>query len=510
MSTTVQKSESKDFPNGLSESQLHEDIENSQAITTVLINIQHGNDVDDDPVYINFQTVPTVAELTALDGLIASHLDKDPVSALMYDAVVDTHGNGDFKTIAEALDDGRRSLFVRNGTYVETKTLVIPNYGQIKGESGGNVVIAGAGISVDGNGGVKITDGTIGCTKGSAVVTGTDTKFLSATPGMFIRIGTNFFAVVSIQSDTSLTLAFPYNGRTRSGMSCLIQSMVTGVKLENLVVTGSTGNGILFRGARHSSMHSISTLANAANIVVQDCGDCSFIQILSGLSATPGVVIDGCFSTVMNTADLYNNTSHGVHVRGNCLNVVFEMCEMSNNGGNGILFEDNADDCDMESCIIRLNDGHGIESKSSVMRLSVQGATVADSKGSGFVAGSECTLVASCFFLSNDGDGLVLSASAIVDGTHCIGNGGDGIVLETGANRCSIESNVVRDNVNGIVVKSNDVILSGNQVFGQSAKGIDIVAGATDTICIANNAKGNTGANYTNAGTSTEAIGNKT
>lgn len=62
--------------------------------------------------------------------------------------------------------------------------------------------------------------GTVSATNSSTAVTGAGTEFLSAiVPGNTIRIGSVEYAVASVASGTSLTLATPYGGVTGSGLS---------------------------------------------------------------------------------------------------------------------------------------------------------------------------------------------------------------------------------------------------------------------------------------------------
>ncbi len=62
--------------------------------------------------------------------------------------------------------------------------------------------------------------GTIAVTEGSASAIGTGTLFSTElTPGENIKIGTKIFTVLTIGSNTSLTLTTPYSGRTNPGIA---------------------------------------------------------------------------------------------------------------------------------------------------------------------------------------------------------------------------------------------------------------------------------------------------
>jgi parallel beta-helix repeat protein len=73
-----------------------------------------------------------------------------------------------------------------------------------------------------------------------------------------------------------------------------------------------------------------------------------------------------------------------------------------------------------------------------------------------------------------------------------------------------ITSNVVNSNTaEGIKITKHQGIIFSNRVSSNGGKGIEVVAGATDNILTNNNAKGNTGTDLDDQGTSTTKANNK-
>jgi hypothetical protein len=69
---------------------------------------------------------------------------------------------------------------------------------------------------------------------------------------------------------------------------------------------------------------------------------------------------------------------------------------------------------------------------------------------------------------------------------------------------------VTSNSLDGLLVVGNDCIMNGNIIKLNTQTGITIETGSTDTICVYNNLKNNTGASLTDNGTSSNTTGNKT
>lgn len=125
---------------------------------------------------------------------------------------------------------------VANGRYLvvwtDTRT---GSYSQIYGQFINPLgALSGAAFAVSTNrtsgSNYILTDGTIGVTNGSAVVSGIGTRFLldDVKSGDVVEILGERFTVLSVSSDTSLTLTTPYTRTTRTGvLYCIYKSIST-------------------------------------------------------------------------------------------------------------------------------------------------------------------------------------------------------------------------------------------------------------------------------------------
>ena len=69
---------------------------------------------------------------------------KDPSSGggqIIFDAIVNADGSGDYESIAEALDAGEKNIYIKNGTYLMTGATVLTNECQLVGESPNGVIL---------------------------------------------------------------------------------------------------------------------------------------------------------------------------------------------------------------------------------------------------------------------------------------------------------------------------------------------------------------------------------
>ena len=81
---------------------------------------------------------------------ITGLLDRVNKVIVIYDAVVDINGGGDFTDIESAIDDGAKSIFVRDGTYTLSEAIDVDQSGiEITGETREGVIINGGSGAYD-------------------------------------------------------------------------------------------------------------------------------------------------------------------------------------------------------------------------------------------------------------------------------------------------------------------------------------------------------------------------
>lgn len=508
MATTYTKSLSTDFGSILNTIQFQSEINAEAGIVPTCTHINtDGDDVD-----IVFASSLTAGEQTTLSTLTTNHTPITNKPGAIYDAIVDASGDGDYLLPSAAFAAGHFSVYVRNGVYFETTDIVIPNYGSLHGESGVKTVIhfssTASSISCDA-GAAKETAGTVSVTTDTTTITGSGTTFTNLSAGDFILLGTNYFKIDSIESDTSMTLSLPYRGATLSGVAYIARAMYTGCNVYNLIVTGSTSHGIHFRGVRHFVIQSVALQLNAPNMLVEYCGDSGIKHVLSESGTGVGVELISCASMNMDVVDIYNNTSHGIEISGTSVSVVLGTCETSNNGGVGICVSGTSKDVNLTDCIVKYNKSSGCVFLSGVSHCMIDSTTIRGNGSKGVSADGVGQVVSGNIVEGNVDIGIDILGSECVVNNNYIESNTHGIKL-TGNTNVSNGNNLNSNSLNGIYIVGNDCVVSGNISRANTQSGAEIETGATDTILVYNNLKGNTGTNFVDSGTTSETTGNKT
>lgn len=229
-------------------------------------------------------------------------LNQNPSETPLYDVIVDSSGDGNYTSIVGAFQDGFSNVFVKNGSYAESSDIIIPDRGKLVGETPGGVTItlnSGASIVADGSGGTYQSSGTISFTKDSKAVTGSGTSFTSLHVNDFILIGNNYLQIASIANDTSLQLLNKYRGPTKSGQSYIAQTMLTGIEIMNLTISGSSDVGLFLRAVRFSNVRSIALVQNAHNLQAINCGDINLEGFITMNAMTgPSMSIQRCIDVL--------------------------------------------------------------------------------------------------------------------------------------------------------------------------------------------------------------------
>lgn len=427
-------------------------------------------DLVGDNINITLTAGLTIDEKNELDSIISNYVYSEPITAEIYDAIVDINGNGDYLLPSQAFADGHVSVFMRNGIYMESQDVVMPDYGSITGESGGNVVIhflgLGHSIRADGSGGVKETIGTISLTHLSNEIVGTNTKFTNLNPGAFILIGTNYYRIAQITDDTHLNLIDTYRGVSIQGLKYIAQNMLTGVMLTKLIITGSSSYGVYLRACWHFTLISVAIKQNTPNLHIEDCGDSGLKHVLIEYgNGGGGIVINNSISISFDTADVYNNFGHGICLMGFCESILFGSCETSNNGGCGFHLDGtNIDDIGISNSVIKANVDDGLYIGTNIK-------------------------------------------NAQITNLSCKNNGGNGIHVLGDEN--IILSNVFTNNaLSGILIKSSDNIINGNISKHNKEYGITIDSNYIDNIVVNNNLKSNLNTNLNDLGVGTAKADN--
>lgn len=262
-------------------------------------------------------------------------------------------------------------------------------------------------------------------------------------------------------------------------------------------------------------------------------------------STSKNITLDGCKASI--------NNNHGIHIDGDSEEVSITDSMIMQNDKKGINATPGTLAILINSCTILRNGNVGADFDGS--QNAVNDCIISDNDGDGISAGDKGVIV-SCHIYNNAGTGIsltgdkdsVITGNSItnngIHGIHCnkqrniiscnqiFNNTSNGIFFELGAVESIINDNCIRGNVfgisavtddtvisnnviqdnsdDGVSVSGNDNIITGNRIFGNTIKGIDIITGSTDNIVTGNNCKGNTGTNLDDNGTTTELANNKT
>jgi parallel beta-helix repeat protein len=428
-----------------------------------------------------------------------------------YDAIVSEDGPCDFHSIVDAFNSGAKTVYVRNGTYNETGTIVVPENGLLRGETFGGVVInsnVNPILNVSPTSIILTLTGTISISNGTNSVTGVGTTFSASgvTPGMFIIIGTELYEISTVIDDLNLTITTNYTGISLANVNYLIANLISNITLNNLKIIG-TGTNYGIRVVNCQNLVS-------NNIHVEKCAigynlDTIFNSIIENTIVNEnfgGFSIIIMFNTNVNNLNSYNNTVVGVNIRG-LVSVhgpnTFNNISTNNNSTNiQFLFVIDSTINNLYSSN-SLNNGIIVDSGSKLIMNNVISDKHANA-GIALFLQSEVILT-NFKFRNNQGNGIFTNNSKIVASNGITsGNGFNGISLNQNSLNCIFDSvtstnnglrnngysglyadltsingkitnsNISNNRLHGIQIESQNWIIKGNNVSSNINIGINI------------------------------------
>lgn len=366
-----------------------------------------------------------------------------------FDAIVSLDPNqGDFATISGAFLAGKRSVFVRNGVYIETQDIVVPDRGQLLGETPGETIVLMSDCSIrcDGSGGDDPeTTGLMSIAKSSTTVTGVGTFFERLVPGQFILIANNYFKIASIQSDTELSIDVPYMGRTVVSAQVKAQSMRSGIFVCNLAVgthpalgVTTTKPGFVVNSVRHSGFQNITLSGLAPNWTMNNCCDIGLKNIISSNSQMSAMHIANSVDIMLTTTNLFNSVNHGLHIVGGRTLVVSGSSSTCN--GECAIRIESSTNIALNDCIA-LQCETGVFSDAASSKITLVSSTV-ENNASGILMHSDHSVITSCVISKNSlavqlGQGNVLSQCQLSDNQ---------IAVNVDQTNCNINGNILCNN----------------------------------------------------------------
>lgn len=433
-------------------------------------------DMDGNPL-INVAT-PT----SAGDAVNKAYVDNLTTT---YDAIVAPSG-GDYTLPSAAFTGGAVAVFVKSGTYVETADIDLPDGALLVGED--NVVIdlsGGFSLIADGNGGSVDTDGTLAITNGTNTVTGTGSTFLGNSPGEFILIGDSFYEIASIASDTSLTLVDTYRGDNVSGQAVILQTMYSGVSIQNIKLTGGTGTqSALLRGCRQSYVRDLVIEDDALlGLKIEDSGNSVFLGLTIENGGGIACEVDRSYSIRITSSMFANNGGDGIDINNSVENLLLEQLSSVNNGDDGIQMATSSGPVLVTGCNISGNAAKGINTFTGSMGMTVDGCIIEKNGEDGCDLDGSNHTVSNCIISNNGDHAIQAGASSVFTGNQLLSNGVNGINVSNTSDTI-ISHNVISNNTDyGIELDTTtNITLIGNRISGNGIDGIDIAADCTGTI----------------------------
>jgi len=392
---------------------------------------------------------------------------KTEVMTSVFDAVVAKDG-GDYTSIADAFSDGRKSVFVRTGMYIETDDIIIPSGGRLIGES-----ISKATIILSGSCSVKIHDdtretsaGNISISASSSTVIGTGTDFMTAgiSGGDYILIGNKYYPVLTVVDDTNLIIEDPYRGSDIVNKSYRVHKMNVAAQIQNIVIFGSSGPGLCLKRAYHTIVEDVLLSQNNPNLLIENSGSIILRSICNQNSKSHGMMVEDTHTINMTGNEVTNNISDGINIGGTSSNIIIESSGISNNGGSGIVVTGASDFITITDIIVTQNSEHGIITGLSSRSSTISDCNICKNAYTGITYGGSSNCATNCIIRENGQHGIVVTNQAIISGCIVMDNDGNGI--EIAGDRNSIQANNIYGNkVHGVHVLGNYAIILGNQIY---------------------------------------------
>lgn len=501
-----------DFGSQVDIKQLEEEIKADAAIPTAVQGVSVNANTD--TVQITFASTLDTAEKTALDALVAAYVFSPmvPQASASMPGVVAADGSGHFTTVAAAFNAGFRQVVVKAGEYKETETVVIPPFGSLEGLAPEITVLdfstapAGlaAAITVDGSAGAPVyATGTLDATHNSATLTGTGTAFVTSgvQPGWSVVLGDDYHEILSVDSDTSLTLTDVYRGPSVSGKPTKILLMLTRhCLLKNFSVNNAPNTAVHINSARHVMLERVHVRSNGGGadaLCVVNSGHVSFLGCDVVGAANHGMVVDGSLHTSIYHTNLQNAGGHGMAVQGMACCTLLQHVRASGNGSSGVLVTGGSMHTSVSKLSAKHNTLHGLHVDGNARHSTVTRSVLSANHTAGaHLAGPQSSLSHSTV-AENVSVGIECAADQQqVHHNSIRGNGGDNVRVASSENH--VEGNHILDgSASGVFVQANALrnMIQGNTIKGNAAYGLSLHADADDAIVTGNQFESNATAN---------------
>jgi parallel beta-helix repeat protein len=484
-------------------------------------------------------TVGFALNADKVDGMHATDFAKP-----LYDAIV-APTNGDYTTIQDALNAGKKTIFVKNGTYspgwMAGRMNITQNGTVIIGESRSGVKIIsndfmmGGGFYADGGSGVY-SSGSCHIDNYGNTVSGYGVSWTSDMIGRFIQLGTEWYEIAGYSDSSTLTLKANYYGFSSTFTSYQITSFLSDIRIENLSImtTGEFEGGLQFSYVKNATIRNCSfSRGMMETIRFWNCVDCLFENNIIEDCWDYALELYQCDHFVLRGNDIHQNEGYALELYNSNNNSIIENNFSSNYGGlflytcsnnqilnnkcmqnsySGIALYQYASQNQIDHNICNANGEMGIYCYSTTQQNSITNNICSNNSKSGILMGNAATPNVDNMIIANNrcenngqyGIECCGNDNAISDNI-CNSNGFHGIHINYGTGN-RLESNVCNSNsTDGIKLEASSYnSLTNCRGKSNAGYGINI----SDAGCIYNTVLGchitnNAGSNYHDAGTNT-------
>lgn len=328
----------------------------------------------------------TTKGLTAGTGIeLTSTSSAVTIDILTYDAVVSAGGEpGTYPLLSSAISAGKKTIFIKNGTYIETSQIQLNAGTVIVGENSTNVIIYGSGLSsalvtnIIPSGSTQ-SAGTISINNNSTTVTGSGTSFTNLVAGQSILIASVYYTIASIASNTSLTLTTAYKGTAVSGSNYVATSVAKEIRIYNLSLVNypsnpSTGAGFSFQQIQALRLSGILAIGFNYNYYFSLCSAVLITHSLSQNSLSDGMYFVDSFNCQVAATGNANGSGNGLTITSNLyqsFEFTLESCFYNNNNNYGISIGGTSMIINCSDSIIVHNKQGGIRCTNGTSRISL-------------------------------------------------------------------------------------------------------------------------------------------
>ncbi len=339
-------------------------------------------------------------------------------SSRTYSAIVSlSREKGTFLSIQEAINYvnnlGGGTVFIRNGTYYVGNDLTLYSRVSLIGESFGGVIIVFTGAySLKGTGSSVYSTGTVDITKGTTALVGNGTSWAANVTSAHTIVLNKFpYSIASVDSDTGITLSSKYAGTTLSGATYVSAVYISGNKVENIIISGTSTHGVNFSYVDLPLLYFVYASAVGGNgFRFTNCLRTSLELCIADGCGNSGIYAANTYLLNGNRAIMTNNASHGFE-GDDVANMIFVSSPSDNNTTNGFNII-NSTKYTLDVCEGARNGTHGLyTSASSYGQINEGGYDANGTDGVRIDANSDFNNVVSVEATGNGGFGVKINSA---------------------------------------------------------------------------------------------------